>query len=111
MSGEDFDDDPVAGLGWMFTTSLAEADLVKFYQETADRDAGKPVAPTHQSSKSTCWSWQGSGHWSSLALVRGAEHRWVVFNAATTTPDTNLGGRDRCELARDYIIDFDDWLA
>lgn len=74
---------------------------------------GKPVTPstTHQSSKATCWSWQESGHWSSLGPIHGAEDRWVVFNAATTTADANLDGQDRCDLARDYITDFDEWLG
>ncbi|MBK9696681.1 MAG: hypothetical protein IPO80_04505 [Propionibacteriaceae bacterium] len=111
VSGTDFDDDPVAGSGWKFTTPRVSVELAQFYQQVADRKAGRPVNPTHQSSKATCWSWQESGHWSSIGLIQGTKTRFVVFNAATTTPEPNLEGQDRCELARKYISEFDAWLG
>lgn len=111
VSGSDFDDDPVAGSGWMFTTPLAREELARFYQQIADREAGLPVSPTHPSSMATCWSWQDSGHWSSIGLIQGVKDRYVVFNAATTTPEANLESQDRCELTRRYITDFSEWLG
>ena len=111
VSGRDFDDDPVAGAGWMFTTPLASTELTRFYQAIADRKADQLVTPTHQSSTATCWSWQASGHWSSIGLIQGTRNRYVVFNAATTTLEENLEGQDRCELTRRYITEFDEWLG